>query len=175
MSGHLDMPIEQLVRRRDTRFQFGFATEARSLVPASEEFALAASRIGLRVLGRNEESLAPPVAVLRDLYGERLEVAPPSVRFLEGVQVHEPIMHVRISLERRFLDAVKHALSARGVSPAEEYVRSSYSVLRYEAPLADLLGLPAELARLTEESAKHWIVLSHYALVTRDPGGGKAA
>lgn len=172
---HLDMPIEQLLRRRDTRFQFGFATEARSLVPASEEFALAPSRAGLRVLGRNEESLAPPVAVLRDVYGEKLEIAPPSVRLLDGVQVHEPIMHVRISLERRFLDAVKQALAARGVSPAEEYQRSSCCVLRYEAPLADLLGLPADLSRLSDGSAKHWMALSHYALVTRDPGGGMAA
>jgi hypothetical protein len=45
-----------------------------------------------------------------------------------------------------------------------------YCVLRYEAPLANLLGLPAELERLTGGSARHWIVLSHYALVTRDPG-----
>ena len=36
------------------------------------------------------------------------------------------------------------------------------------------LGLPAELASLTDGSAKHWITLSHYAIVTRDPGG-KAA
>ena len=53
-------------------------------------------------------------------------------------------------------------------------MRSSYCVLRYEAPLADLLGLPAELVRLTGGSATHWIALSHYAIVTRDPGG-KAA
>jgi hypothetical protein len=47
-------------------------------------------------------------------------------------------------------------------------------VLRYEAPLARVLGLPAELARLTSGSARYWILLSHYALVTRDPGGSAA-
>jgi hypothetical protein len=46
--------------------------------------------------------------------------------------------------------------------------------LRYEAPLADLLGFPAELARLTAGAAKHWILLSHYAVVMRDPGGEAA-
>jgi hypothetical protein len=49
-------------------------------------------------------------------------------------------------------------------------------VLRYEAPLAALLGLPAELAALSEGRAKHWTALSHYAIVTGDPGpGGRAA
>lgn len=84
-------------------------------------------------------------------------------------------MHVRISAEVRFLQPVKAALAARGANPSEEYVRSHYCVLRYEAPLADLLGLPGELERLTLGRAKHWIMLSHYAPVPGDPGGGKAA
>lgn len=84
-------------------------------------------------------------------------------------------MQVRISTEVRFLEDVKAALAARGANPSEEYVRSQYCVLRYEAPLADLLGLPAELERLTLGTAKHWILLSHYAPVPGDPGGGKAA
>lgn len=172
---NLDMPIEQLVRRRDTRFQFGFANEARNLVPDRDDFLLATSHKGLHVLARNEESLATPVEVLREVYGPDLDVAPPRVRFIEGVQVQEPVMHVRISLEMRFLEIVKKALRERGANPSEEYLRSNYCVLRYEAPLADLLGLPAQLARLTLGTAKHWIVLSHYAFVTGGPGGGRAA
>jgi predicted membrane GTPase involved in stress response len=167
---YLDLPIEQLLRRTDTRFQFGFATEAKELVPQRDEFLLSASRKGLHVLARNEESLALPVDVLRDVYGPRLEVQPPRVRLIEGVQVQEPIMHVRVSLQTPHLSAVKRALEARGARLTEEYSRASYSVLRYEAPLADLLGLSDELSRLTEGSARHWIALSHYALVTRDPG-----
>jgi predicted membrane GTPase involved in stress response len=167
---YLDLPIEQLLRRRDTRFQFGFATQAKDLVPARDDFLLSPSRDGLHVLARNEESLALPVGVLQDVYGPRLEVQPPQVRLIQGVQVQEPIMHVRASLEVRHAPAVKQALEARGATLSEEYTRSMYCVLRYEAPLANLLGLPAELERLTGGSARHWIVLSHYALVTRDPG-----
>ncbi len=172
---HLDMPIEQLVRRKDTRFQFGFANEARHRVPDRGDFVLATSHRGLHVLARDEESLVPPVSTLREVYGPNLEVTPPRVRLIEGVQVQEPIMNVRISLETRFLDLVKKALRKRGANPSEEYVRVRYCVLRYEAPLADLLGLPEQLARLSMGTAKHWIVLSHYALVTSDPGGGEAA
>lgn len=167
---HPDMPIEQLLRRKDTRFQLGFAAEAKELLPERDEFLLSASHHGLRILARNEDGLATPVEVLREVYGPRLEVHPPRVRLIGGVQLQEPIMHVRISLQREHVPAVKQALALRGATLEEEYARSRHCVLRYEAPLADLLGLPGELAKLTDRSSKHWVVLSHYALVTRDPG-----
>lgn len=169
-----DLPIEQLMRRKDTRFQLGFATQAKQLVPQRDEYLLSASHNGLHLFARNEDGLAAPVGLLREVYGPDLDVQPPRVRLIEGVQVQEPIMHVRISLKLRYADLAKRALDARGAMLTEEYARSAYCVLRFEAPLAQLLGLPDELARLTEGTARHWIVLSHYALVTRDPGG-KAA
>lgn len=171
---HFDMPIEQLVRRTDTHFQMGFATEARERMPRTQEFELQPSREGLLVLARNEESLAPPVDLLREAYGPRLDIREPRVRLIGGVQVKEPIMHVRISMQLRFLDAVARAMLGRGAAPEEEYARGRYCVLRYEAPLADLLGLHQELARITGGTARHWVALSHYALVTRDPGGNAA-
>jgi hypothetical protein len=69
---------------------------------------------------------------------------------------------------------VKRALFARGATAEEEHARSRFAVLRYEAPLARLIGLPAELVRLTSGTARYWIVLSHYALVTGGPGGRAA-
>ena len=169
-----DMPIEQLVRRNDTHFQLGFGAEARARMPESEEFALQPDKSGLLVLARNEESLTPPVELLREMYGPKLEVASPRVRLIRGVQVKEPIMHLRISFQAQFLDAVARAMLGRGAAPTEEYARGRYCVLRYEAPLADLLGLGGELARNTGGTAKHWVALSHYALVTRSPGGDAA-
>jgi predicted membrane GTPase involved in stress response len=174
--GHPHLPIEQLVRRTDTRFQLGFAAQAKALLPDDEAYRLEPSRTGLRVLGRNEEALASPVEALREAYGPRLAVEPPRARLIGGAQLQEPVMQVRISLETRFAGAVKRALERRGARAQEEYVRATYCVLRYEAPLAALLGLPAELAALSEDRAKHWTALSHYAIVTRDPGpDGRAA
>jgi predicted membrane GTPase involved in stress response len=174
MTMNFDLPIEQLVRRSDTRFQLGFATEARERIPAREGCALSASRRGLHVLARNEDGLAGPVETLRDVYGPSLEVSPPTVRLIRGVQVQEPIMHVRISLGTEYQEAVQHAMAMRCATVEETYARARQAVLRYEAPLAQLLGLPAELSRLTSGSARYWIVLSHYALVTGDPGGRAA-
>jgi predicted membrane GTPase involved in stress response len=171
---NFDLPIEQLVRRTDTRFQLGFATEAKERISAGDAFALSASRRGLHVLARNEDSLAAPVEALRGTYGPRLEVGPPTVRLIEGVQVQEPIMHVRITLETAYQEAVKQALLAREATLEEEHARTRRALLRYEAPLARLLGLPAELNRITANTARYWIVLSHYALVTGDPGGRAA-
>jgi Elongation factor G C-terminus len=171
---YFDLPIQQLLRRKDTRFQLGFANEARELVPAGDEFVLAASRQGLQVLGRNEDALNRPVDVLREVYGANLQVQPPEVRLMEGVQVRQPIMHVRISMEKRFIDDVKRAMLERGAIPEEEYVRTRYCVLRYQAPLAHLLGLPGELSLLGGDKVKHSMALSHYALVTGDPGGHAA-
>ena len=167
-----DLPIQQLLRRNDTRFQFGFARQARNLIPARDEFVLTASREGLRVLGRNEDALRLPLEVLRDVYGPKLDVRPPEVRF---AQAQEPIMHVRISVETGLLDAVKDVMEKRGAALQEEYVRPNYCVVRYEAPLADLLGVPDELALATSgRRSRHWVVLSHYVPSNRTPGGDAA-
>ena len=77
-------------------------------------------------------------------------------------------------LDTAHQERVKRALLLRGATLQEEHARSRRAVLRYEAPLARVLGLPAELARLTSGSARYWMLLSHYALVTRDPGGSAA-
>jgi hypothetical protein len=154
---HLHLPIEQLVQRVGTAFQFGFATEAKELLPEGEEFLLNASHRGLHVLARNEEALALPRDVLLDVYGPSLRIDAPRVRLIEGVQ-----------LRSRSCTCAGAAL-ARASSTRERPI-----VCCYEVPLADLLGLPAELRQLTEGRAKQSVALSHYAIVTRDPGG-KAA
>jgi predicted membrane GTPase involved in stress response len=171
---HLDLPLEQLVKRRGVAFQFAFATEAKELMPEADDFAVTASHKGLHLLAQNEDGLVIPGEVLREAYGTSLEFASPRARLIEGAQVKEPIMHLRVSTYADFREAVKQALLRRGATLLEEHARATYCILRYEAPLAVLLGFPEELRRLTIGTAKHWIVLSHYAIVTRDPGGRAA-
>ena len=168
MNHHL--PIEQLVRRWDTRFQLGFAQDAKRRIRPSARVAYSASPDGLHVLAAGEEALVEPIAELIDVYGPRLEIVPPAVRLIRGVQVKEPIGEVRISVAKAYRDAVASALLARGAKAMSEHAGFRHAVLRYEAPMASLLGLPVELARLTGGTAKHWTALSHYALVTGDPG-----
>ena len=64
-----DLPIQQTLRRVDTRFQLGFATEAKERIPEGDGFVLSPSRQGLHVLARNEDRLSVPVETLRLVYG----------------------------------------------------------------------------------------------------------
>ena len=127
---HLELPLEQLFRRRGKGTQLPFATEAMERVPRRNDIVATPSPLGLHVLAKDEEALEVPAVTLRETYGKDLDIVPPRVRLIEGVRVEEPIM-------------------------------------RYEAPLADLLGLPEELDRLTGGTAMHWMMLSHYTHVNR--------
>jgi translation elongation factor EF-G len=146
--------MERLVRRRDARGQFSFATQAKAVVPQREEFVLAKSHKGLHLLARSEDALVLPLRALRAAFGPALQVDAP--------QRGEPVMEVRIGLERRHLSRVRHALGRRGVNASEEYVGAHYCVLRFEAPLEALLGLPVELAEFTSGRATDQILLSGY-------------
>jgi predicted membrane GTPase involved in stress response len=161
--GYFHLPIEQLVRPTDTRLRLRFVAEASELFPEDEEYVVAPSSAGLLILGRNEQALEMPVDILREVYGFGIAVHPPRARLIPGSRTREPVMHVRISLERRFAERVKDAMAIRGATPTEEYASANYCILRYEAPLACLLGLPAELSQLTGGKARHWTALSHYA------------
>jgi hypothetical protein len=146
--------MERLVRRRDARGQFSFATQAKAVVPQREEFVLAKSHKGLHLLARSEDALVLPLRALRAAYGPAMEVDTPA----QG----EAIMDVRIGLERRHMPQVRLALGRRGANPSEEYVGAHYCVLRFEAPLEALLGLPVELAEFTSGRATDQMLLSGY-------------
>lgn len=163
---HLELPLEQLVRRRGKGAQLSFATEAMQRMPRRNDFVAAPSPLGLRVLAKDEEALETPIATLREAYGKNLDIVPPRVRRIEGVRIEEPIMHVEITVGRRHQAKVRRAMARRNAKPSAEFGRP-FSIMRYDAPLADLLGLAEELDRLTGGTAMHWMALSHYTHVER--------
>ncbi len=144
--------IERLVRRKGLRGQFNFALQARDVVPPRDDVVLAKSHRGLHVLALDEQGLVVPLRALRDAFG-------PQVR-IEAEARGAPLMEVRIGLERRDLPRVRPALERRGANPSEEFVGVHYCGLRFEAPAGALLGLPAELARLTGGRATCQILLT---------------
>jgi hypothetical protein len=146
--------IERLARRRRARGQFHFASEAKALIPAREDFLLAKSNRGLHLLGRDEHSLRVPLGVLRAAYGLNVMIEPHAAG--------EPVMEVRIGVEQRHLAKVRSVLRRRGANPSEEYDGVHYCVLRFEAAPAELLGLPVELVELTSGRVNHQILLRRY-------------
>jgi translation elongation factor EF-G len=163
---HLELPLEQLFRRRGLGAQLAFATEAMELMPHRKDFVATPSRLGLHVVAKDEEALEAPAEALRQAYGSELDIAPPRVRLIDGVRVEEPIMHVEISVPERYRARVRKAMARRNARPSAEF-EQLLAIMRYEAPLADLLGLAEELSMLTGATAIHWMALSHYAHVRR--------
>ena len=173
---HSEFPLERLAQLASNPFQIGFARQVMRMLDPSHLIAYEAAQDGLLMRAQNEEALARPVALLRDVYGDDLVLLPPQVRYMSlGNRPYEPIMLLRVRTAPRHLDAVREDLVAREATLLEEHARPSVCVLRAEAPLRKLLGYGEALAKLSEGAALHWIWLDRYAPMTSPPPDGQAA
>jgi hypothetical protein len=156
-------PLETLARKRGTRSQAEFAAEAKRVLRDTDDVLFEPMDRGLAIFAANEDAIDEPVRILGEVYADEVVVRPPVVRLMPGEPAQQPIMYVRIRTRREHIGVVMQKLRERGVSIAEETIRAREVIIRGEAPLAHLLGLPAELAELTDGSASHLIRLTHYA------------
>jgi hypothetical protein len=162
-------PLETLARRRATTSQIEFARAARRVLPDTDDALFEAHDHGLAIFVANEDALAAPVRVLRELYGDFVEVRRPKVRCVPGNPPHEPIMHVRVTTRLDRAPAVVSELRARDIRVLERCIRGRIEIVRGEGPLASLLGFPKKLAALTDDTATHDIRLVRYAPVRTLP------
>ena len=166
---YFQYPLETLARKRASVRQIDFAREARRVLADTDEVVFQPLDLGLAILAANEDALEEPRRILREMYGDFVEVRDPRVRYMPGP--HEPIMHVRITAKRDNAPAILRELRNRGARLLEECTRNRVYVVRAEARLATLLGLPARLDEITEGLAMHSIRLIRYAPVLEDPDG----
>lgn len=160
---YFQYPLETLARRKRAASQLEFAREAKLAMVDSDDLLSKPVAGGLALFAANEDALDAPVRVLRDLYGDFVELRPPKVRVIPGEPVQEPIMNVRIVARLEHAGAILAELRRRGVRVAEECIRGRTFILRAEAPLACLLGLPAAIDGLSGRTADHAIRLVRYA------------
>jgi translation elongation factor EF-G len=83
--------------------------------------------------------------------------------------MQEPVMAIRVRAKRHHTGAVVGTLRLRGVKVLEECVRGREFIVRASAPLRDVMGLPEELAAVTDGTAAYWIRLAHYAPMEESP------
>jgi hypothetical protein len=159
---YFQFPLEALVRRREGVDQLAFAREASRALADSDDVMLEPVVRGLTILAAHEAALQEPRRILRDLYGDFVEMRPPRVRYVAGEPTQEPVMHVRITARREHAAALLSELRRRGARILEECVRSRMFIVRAEAPLARLLGLPARIDDVTDGHAVHSIRLVRY-------------
>ena len=158
-------PLESLARRRATTSQLQFAREARKVLADSDHAVFEAHEHGLAMFVANEDALAEPTQVLRAMYGDFVDVRKPRVRLIPGNPPQQPIMHARITTRGEFGHTVRAELRRRGARLLEHCTRGSIEIVRAEAPLASLLGLPMRLHVISAGTATHEIRLVRYAVL----------
>jgi len=171
---YFQYPLEALARKREATSQLEFAREARRALRESDDAAFEPIDRGLAMFAANEEALEEPTRILRELYGDQVEVRRPRGRYLPGHPLHEPIMHVRVTAKREWAGRVLAELRLRGATILEESLRPRDYVVRAEAPLSLLLGLPATLEAITGVETPCAIRLARYEPVPPTPGGEAA-
>ena len=74
-----EFPVEQLARLASSPFQIGFARQAMRMLAPSDFIAFEATQDGLLMRAQNEDALAKPLTLLRDLYRDNLVLPPPQI------------------------------------------------------------------------------------------------
>ena len=172
---YLQYPLETLVRRRGNVNQLEFARAALRVLPNTRCAVFKPLDRGLAIFAASESAFEEPKQMLREMYGDLVEVRDPRVRHIPGTPVREPIMQVRITAPRMNASALVAALRRRGARILDERLLTRLYVVRAEAPLAALLGLPAQVDQITSGLGTHWIGLLRYLPVRTDPHGPHAA
>jgi len=90
---------------------------------------------------------------------------------IPGKPPQEPIMHVRVATRRAAAWQVLQELRARRARVLEECVRGRLVMVRAEAPLSLLVGLPAILGAITDGEARCAMRLVRYAPLQETKGG----
>ena len=150
---YLRYPIEALARRRFTRRQREFGERARRAMGEVDGVCCECSGVGLHIHAADELRLDAAAHALRDLYGDLMELVGPTVRIIPGNPPREPVMKVRIGMQRHFAKAVREDLAACGASILDQAWLSGLLFMHVEAPLSNLLGLPLRLCALTNGTA----------------------
>jgi hypothetical protein len=172
---YFQYPLESLARRRRREAsQLEFARQAKQALADSDELLSRPAAMGLTLYAANEEALEAPTRILRELYGDFVEILPPTVRLIPGEPDQEPVMNVRVVGRLEHASRIESELRRRNADIVEHCVRGRTFIARAEAPLARLLGLRAAIESLSGGEAEPTVRLVRYAPVEGDGLGGAA-
>jgi len=174
-ASHPEYPLERLCSHHSEPFQLTFARHAQQHFLEREDVEVVASRQGLSIRAETEDAIEAALVVLKDLYGSRLRIGPPTIRYHKGVSLEEPWMGMRVRCGAGHLDAVNADLMGRNATNISCEIETAGCLIQACAPLANLIGYRSSLGRLTAGSGEHVMWLSHYAPIDGTPPGGQAA
>jgi hypothetical protein len=172
---HPEFPIERVCSHVHEPFQLTFARNARQHFCTRDDVDAVASHLGLTMRGETEDAIDAAIVVLKDLYGPKIHVGPPTIRYHRGGALEQPWMGMRIQCATGDLDAVNADLVDRNAMIAHCELQAGSCLIQACAPLASLLGYRAALQKQTAGAAQYAMWLSHYAPVETPPPDGRAA
>jgi hypothetical protein len=170
-----EYPLERACSYLSEPFQLAFARGAEQHFSMHEDVQVSASHRGLTIRGETEDAIDAALVLLKDLFGPRIHVGPPTVLYHQGVTLEQPWMGLRVRCAAAQLDMVKADLLDRDATITSCEQEGAHCHIQARAPLVSLLGYRAALEKLTGGSAKHAIWLSHYAPMGKLPPEGHAA
>jgi len=174
-TSHPEYPLERVCSYVSEPFQLTFARNAKQHFLMREDVDVSASHGGLTIRGETEDAIDSALTLLKDLYGPRLRIGPPTVVYHQGVVLEQPWMGLRMRCAIGHLDAVNADLLDRDATIDSTAIDGVQCRIQARAPLASLLGYRASLASLTTGTAEHAMWLSHYAPLVTPPPGPRAA
>lgn len=174
-SSHPEYPLQRVCSYPSEPFQLTFARNAQQHFLMREDVEVVAAHGGLTIRAETEDAIDAALALLKDLYGPRLRIGPPTVLYHQGVALEQPWMGVRVRCGSADLDAVNADLIDRDATLVSCRLDGSHWHIEARAPLASLLGYRATLEHLTAGTAQHSMWLSHYAPLAPQPPGPLAA
>jgi hypothetical protein len=157
-----EFPIECRCSHRGEPSQLPFAQRAMQMLPQGPGILFEPTAQGLRVIAETEMDLERPIEILRDVFGEKLHVHPPAVRYRDDKPQQEPHMGLRVMAGPGHFEALKQDLVNRGATIMDAEQTKHFSVVRASAPLKDLFGYHATVAQLTGGRGHLVMWLSHY-------------
>jgi hypothetical protein len=160
---HPELPLECRCAHLRERLQLAFAEHALELLPHRKDLAYEAGSGGLLIYAETESALERPLSIRTEIYGESLDIDPPTIRYRISEVMEEPHMAVRVLCAAKHFATLKHDFVARGASILDEEVRPPVGVIRATAPLRKLIGYSQWLAEHTSGSAREVMWLAHYA------------
>jgi hypothetical protein len=174
-ASHPEFPLERICSYMSEPFQLTFARNAQRHFMTREDVEALPSHQGLTIRGETEEVIDAALILLKDLYGPRIRVGPPTVRYHHGGSLEQPWMGLRIRCDIDHVEAVSADLLDRDATLFSCELEGPVCSMHAQAPLASLLGYGASLRKIAGNSARHAIWLSHYAPMEPPPSGGRTA
>ena len=138
---HPEYPLERLCSHLYEPFQLTFARHAEQVLREEDEVELEATHKGLVLRGETEAAFEHSVQLLRNYYGNQIDVGPAAVRYHKGTTVEEPLMGLRVNCSPEHFEVVAADLNIRNAVIVASHIGPTRAEIRAGGPPCEAAGV----------------------------------